>query len=100
MPRRNRRLNGPVGGRGGRAASSLDPSKLGENLAGPSWARVEGFRVLQSVNREKEYICPYCQGRVTRGTPHLVVIPSGRMEDRRHYHTACWAKQAGLRRPT
>ncbi|MDQ4149362.1 MAG: ATP/GTP-binding protein [Actinomycetota bacterium] len=99
MPRRNRRLD-PDTPKGAKQGATFDPSKMSETIAGPAWSRVDGYQVLESVNRSKIYRCPYCQGVIQAGTPHLVVIPVGRMEDRRHYHTACWAKQEGLRRPS
>ena len=45
-------------------------------------ARVEGAPV---------YRCPGCDRELDGGTPHVVVWPEGREDDRRHWHTACWA---------
>ena len=46
----------------------------------------------------KTYRCPGCQQEIRPGTPHVVawraeepVGPFGGPEDRRHWHTPCWA---------
>lgn len=41
----------------------------------------------------KAYRCPWCQQEIPPGTPHLVVWPDGRPEDRRHWHTPCWRRR-------
>lgn len=48
----------------------------------------------------KTYRCPGCDHEIPVGTPHVVVwrVDDGE-EDRRHWHTACWAHRAN-RRPT
>lgn len=77
-----------------RSGGPLDVSKLEEALLGPASGRVEGFEVRRTANQDKRYRCPYCQGWVEPGTPHLVAFPSGRPEERRHYHSGCWSRQA------
>ncbi len=46
----------------------------------------------------KSYICPRCNQDIPVGTPHIVAWqdswPTG-VEDRRHWHTACWRKFRG-----
>lgn len=78
----------------GRAVPDLDLRRLEESVLGPPAARTEGFEVRQAVNRQKQYRCPFCQGWITPGTKHTVALPTGRPEDRRHYHAGCWARQA------
>jgi hypothetical protein len=98
MPRRRpREPQPPV--RRGRPPAAFDPEALSARLLGPEWAQAEGYRVRQSLNRDKRYRCPYCQGWVLPGTVHIVAFPEGRAEDRRHYHTPCWERQSGTRRP-
>lgn len=77
-----------------RSGGGTDISKLEETLLGPASGRVEGFEVRRTANHQKRYRCPYCQGWVEPVTPHLVAFPSGRPEERRHYHSACWSRQA------
>ena len=55
----------------------------------------------------KSYRCPGCDQLIPAGTPHVVAWPAadfGSVEDRRHWHTPCWASRAhrrpgGRRRP-
>lgn len=63
------------------------------SVVGPSWAQVEGMKVQSSVAR-KSYLCPYCNGTIAVGTTHVVAYPEDRLDDRRHYHSACWSKQS------
>ncbi len=51
----------------------------------------------------RAYRCPGCDQEVRPATPHLVVWPAwpegeAGLEDRRHWHTACWAAR-GRRGP-
>jgi hypothetical protein len=41
----------------------------------------------------KVYRCPGCDHEIALGTPHIVAWPADRVEDRRHWHTPCWARQ-------
>ena len=48
----------------------------------------------------KTYRCPACQALITTGTAHIVAWPDtpalglGRaVDDRRHWHSACWARR-------
>ena len=96
MPRRPPRTGSSR--RRGREAP-LDARALSARLLGPSWARVDGFEVRRSLNHDKRYRCPYCEGWIQPGTVHIVAFPEGQAEDRRHYHTPCWERQSGSRRP-
>lgn len=49
----------------------------------------------------RDYRCPGCDQVVVAGTPHVVVWPAdehGSVDERRHWHTPCWAAR-GRRRP-
>ncbi|HEX2052524.1 MAG TPA: ATP/GTP-binding protein [Actinomycetota bacterium] len=92
MPSRTRR--GGSGPWKNKAAGDLDIGKLEESLLGPASGRIAGYEVRRTANQPKRYRCPYCEGWVEEGSPHLVAFPSGRPEERRHYHTACWSRQA------
>jgi len=85
--------------RRGRGGPAFDAGALGARLLGPDWARADGFEVRRSLNHQKRYRCPYCEGWVQPGTVHVVAFPEGHAEDRRHYHTPCWERQSGTRRP-
>ncbi|MDQ4005777.1 MAG: hypothetical protein M3135_05685 [Actinomycetota bacterium] len=63
----------------------------------PAWAQVQGVRVHQVTN-DREYRCPGCDQMIRRGTSHLVVIPEGDLEGRRHWHSACWRQEINRRR--
>jgi hypothetical protein len=58
---------------------------------------VAGARAL------KTYRCPGCDHEIRIGTAHVVVLPVDRgdaaLDDRRHWHTACWDNRAN-RSPT
>ncbi len=51
----------------------------------------------------KTYRCPGCDHEIRSGTAHVVVWPADSpetgVEDRRHWHTPCWANRAN-RSPT
>ena len=58
---------------------------------GSSWT------VRRVTGSEKSYRCPGCDQLIEAGTPHVVAWPADHlfgaqagMEDRRHWHTACW----------
>jgi hypothetical protein len=59
-------------------------------------------RPIAAARAVKIYRCPGCDHQIRSGTAHVVVWPAespGAMEDRRHWHTPCWAKRA-TRGPT
>lgn len=49
----------------------------------------------------KTYRCPGCDQEIGSAVPHIVAWPAHdvRAEDRRHWHTGCWAAREH-RRPT
>ena len=65
--------------------------------------KADGRWVVRSVPADaatKSYLCPGCQQRVAPGDPHLVAWPAepplgptSGLPDRRHWHTACWARR-------
>ena len=60
----------------------------------PAGERVEDDHVVRSVagaGGGKGYRCPGCDQLMTGGQPHVVAWPQGRPDERRHWHTACWA---------
>jgi hypothetical protein len=58
-------------------------------------------RSITGSSSTKPYRCPGCDQEIRPATPHLVVWPAegyGSIEDRRHWHSACW-KARGRRGP-
>jgi hypothetical protein len=47
-------------------------------------------RVVHPFQARKTYRCPGCHQEIAVGLGHLVVIPRGAVELRRHWHKACW----------
>ncbi len=82
MPRRNRRA--PV-----EPAAAPAPRSRSEP---PPWSAVPGFEVRQ-VAGDKPYRCPGCDHTIRAGLWHLVVIPDGDPDARRHWHSECWRKE-------
>ena len=72
----------------------------------PAHRRIEtgadGFdyevRPIAASRAVKSYRCPGCDHEIRSGTAHVVVwrVDDGEagVEDRRHWHTPCWANRA------
>ncbi|MCI0633380.1 MAG: hypothetical protein L0206_05595 [Actinobacteria bacterium] len=78
MPRKNRR-----------APEESAPSLRRPDSVAPAWAPTPGFEVRR-VSGDKAYRCPGCDLEVRPGTWHLVVVPGGAPDERRHWHEGCW----------
>nr|WP_083467175.1 hypothetical protein [Kibdelosporangium sp. MJ126-NF4]CTQ92400.1 FIG00997641: hypothetical protein [Kibdelosporangium sp. MJ126-NF4] len=92
MPRRNRikrdepKLTG---------SASLQRSESGPD---GEWY----VRNVSGTATTKTYRCPGCDHEIRPGTPHVVTWPAddyGSVEQRRHWHRACWEARS-RRRPT
>ncbi len=76
------------------------PLSSGHNT---SAAKADGRWIVRSVagaTALKPYRCPGCQQLLAPGTPHVVVWPATPsllsetgVEERRHWHTACWQRR-------
>jgi hypothetical protein len=57
---------------------------------GPDFAvrRVPGYQAT------KVYRCPGCDQEIPVGAGHVVAWREDSVEDRRHWHTACWERRA------
>lgn len=65
--------------------------------AGQLWS----IRHVQGTDSGREFRCPGCQQQIAAATPHTVVWPQEAMQgldNRRHWHTTCWAAR-DRRRP-
>ncbi|HEV7628749.1 MAG TPA: ATP/GTP-binding protein [Streptomyces sp.] len=90
-PRRNR----PRGG----AAAKPSATSRGDDEPGPRFGleRTEEWQGEEWAVRfvggatGKQYRCPGCDQEIPCGVPHVVAWPRiGDVEDRRHWHKACW----------
>lgn len=82
MPRKNRRDPG----------FHEAPERPPQRSDAPSWAAAPGVEVRQ-VGGEKAYRCPGCDHEIRAGVWHLVAVPQGDPDSRRHWHTECWRRE-------
>ncbi|MEI8002558.1 MAG: hypothetical protein WCI50_14535 [Actinomycetes bacterium] len=56
---------------------------------------VAGFEVrpVQPYQALKPYRCPGCDHEVVAGQGHVVAVPIGDAEARRHWHSSCWHRE-------
>ncbi|MEY3019276.1 MAG: hypothetical protein RLZZ272_260 [Actinomycetota bacterium] len=47
-------------------------------------------RAVAAHRAAKAYRCPECEGSIDPGVGHVVAWPEGRVDERRHWHRACW----------
>jgi len=90
MPRRNRR-----------DSNAFEAPERPRRSDAPAWAALPGYEVRQ-VAGDKPYRCPGCDHDVRAGVWHLVVVPQGDPDARRHWHTECWRseiRRLGQHRP-
>jgi len=52
---------------------------------------------MQPYEAVKAYRCPGCDHEIRAGEGHEVVVPHDAPEDRRHWHTGCWHREARRR---
>jgi len=50
-------------------------------------------RRVQPYQANKAYTCPWCHRELPRGLGHVVVVPYGAADLRRHWHHGCWQKR-------
>lgn len=57
-------------------------------------------QTMPAAAAAKPYVCPGCQQTIPPGIGHVVVWPvqpgigsTSAVEDRRHWHTACWNRR-------
>ena len=93
MPRKNRRNPEYF-----RAPDATAPASRSD---APTWAQAPGYE-LRNVGGQKAYRCPGCDHAIRAGVWHLVAVPVGDPDTRRHWHTECWRRELrrqGLYRP-
>lgn len=50
-------------------------------------------RRLQPFEATKFYRCPGCNHDISPGQGHVVVVPAGAADMRRHWHGSCWERR-------
>lgn len=84
--------------RRGRVVGRMTPPPQVESIeTGPDGEEWVVRRITGSAS-VKTYRCPGCDQEIRPATPHIVAWPQGNLEDRRHWHTACW-RARGRRSP-
>jgi hypothetical protein len=48
-------------------------------------------RHITGSSSTKPYRCPGCDQEIRPATPHVVAWPEGGEDERRHWHSPCWA---------
>jgi hypothetical protein len=92
--RGDRRNRGTRGARGGHS----DRGTPGGHDGPDEQDEAIEVRVVHPFQAVKVYICPGCQQEIPAGTGHVVVVPKGAADLRRHWHRPCWERRT-TRRP-
>ena len=53
-------------------------------------------RRIQPFQARKHYLCGGCNNTIPPGLGHLVVVPAGAPDLRRHWHHSCWQRRDRL----
>jgi len=54
-------------------------------------------RYVQPYQATKTYVCPGCNQDIPPGQGHLVAVPTGAPDLRRHWHRGCWVNRRNRR---
>ena len=73
--------------------SSKAPRKKSPGIWSGLYGPVE-VRRIQPYQALKTYICPGCQQEIPKGMGHNVAVPQDAPDLRRHWHYACWDREA------
>lgn len=60
----------------------------GSGRPGSDWV----VRAVSGQAATKDYRCPGCDHEIAARTPHVVAWPPDAVDDRRHWHSACWRR--------
>ncbi len=71
--------------RGSRPSSRPGAVFLNDPLTG----RMAELQQVQPYQARKEYLCPGCNQEIRPGVGHVVVVPLGGADLRRHWHRPC-----------
>jgi hypothetical protein len=82
------------GRKSGAARGDEDEPQLGFLQSAESWPDGDfAVRRVSGSTSGKVYRCPGCDQEIAASTSHVVAWPEDQLDDRRHWHTACWAKR-------
>jgi hypothetical protein len=84
----------------------------GKPAGGAAITRIEEFggeefhvRAITGSSSTKDYRCPGCQQLIRPATPHVVAWPvvpgvfsDDGLDERRHWHSACWSRREKIAR--
>jgi hypothetical protein len=78
-----------------RAAGAGDPADVRAWVeSAQGWPDGDfSVRRVSGSSDGRVFRCPGCDQELASSMPHTVAWPEGRLDDRRHWHTACWAKR-------
>lgn len=86
-----------------RPSKHLRPPRPLSDAFATSDTKADGRWVVQGMTASravKSYLCPGCNRAIAPGEPHVVTWPavpvigsSSGVEDRRHWHRACWNRR-------
>lgn len=78
--------------------SGKPPARKGRRtLPDPSDHPDATTRFIQPYQATKTYLCPGCGRDIPPATGHLVAVPPGEADLRRHWHRGCWNNRIGRR---
>lgn len=93
-------------GRRNRREEQPEPSEIRLGGLRRSETFADGDWIVQHITGSattKTYRCPGCDMEIRPGSPHIVAWPDylsggdAAVEERRHWHTACWKRRAPSR---
>lgn len=96
MPKRRRGQEAARAARGAtdppkkRRRARKKPRKGRRSLPDPSDVPDAEVRFVMASEATKTYLCPGCGRDIPPGLGHLVAVPPGAPDLRRHWHRGCW----------
>jgi hypothetical protein len=60
----------------------------------PLTGQTSELQRIQPYQARKEYVCPGCNQEIRAGIGHVVIVPLGHPDLRRHWHIPCQERAA------
>jgi hypothetical protein len=92
MPRRNRPPKKNNQQPEERLESRIFSIEIAEEWSDGNWI----VRKITGSGSTKNYRCPGCDHEIRPATPHTLSYLEGYLDERRHWHTACWERDRRL----
>jgi hypothetical protein len=92
MPRRNRPPKKNNQQPEERLESRVFSIEIAEEWSDGNWI----VRKITGSGSTKNYRCPGCDHEIKPATPHTLSYLEGYLDERRHWHTACWERDRRL----